>query len=379
MIAPLPVAQHWLAVVARLPPAWQAAASEVKLAEHATAISARVWRVQLGAGWALALKLAAEGAPLETEAQALRWLAAHRCPVPSVLAVSPEQPLAWITLEWCGDRTLDDEAETASPNRLASLGRRLAATIPLLEQGFAPLTAQTQSDRQSWEARVAALRTQSATWLEATPEALAWLFGRPLRAPAVRTVRAALEHAIDADPDIGSLDYNARNVVVVERGLVIVDFAAVGVDWPERRFVQYGTATGSGAELAGDDEPPPDANAPESRGHRSTGETATDHAPAGNFATVIGPASARHYAELTARWRQAEVRERLWLVDAHDLLLLCMAAGQLQLIATGQAVRQRARAWANVDARRERLRRLLTRRVAPDGPAAAARRALRTR
>ena len=60
-------------------------------------------------------------------------------------------------------------------------------------------------------------------------------------------LRRTVALALGGEPDVGSLDYNARNVVLDEaRGRVtLVDFAATGVDWPERRLVQYATATGT--------------------------------------------------------------------------------------------------------------------------------------
>ena len=60
-------------------------------------------------------------------------------------------------------------------------------------------------------------------------------------------LRRTVALALGGEPDVGSLDYNARNVVLDEAGgrVTLVDFAATGVDWPERRLVQYATATGT--------------------------------------------------------------------------------------------------------------------------------------
>jgi hypothetical protein len=332
----------WRDVAVALPASHRGEPREVRPAGPAESPSARVWRVTLEDGPKLALKLAAPGAPLDAEAWGLRWLGERGAPVPAVLAVDPTQPAAWLALAWCGDTTLDEAVQTATSWKLATLGRRLAVAASAVERAYRPVTAGLRR-QATWHERVAALREQTSPWIAAAPEALAWL-GEGRRAGGDRAAENLLERtlaaALGAEADVGSLDYNARNVVLGERPSVmtLLDFAATGVDWPERRFVQYGTATGAG--LTG-----------------------------GDFRSVIGPASVRAYATTVAPQREADEHDVARAVDAHDVLLLLTAATGLRAVAGGVAHPERAQGWADVSARRVALRRLLRRRLVVDGPA----------
>jgi hypothetical protein len=314
--------------------------------------------VGLAGGRTLAVKLAAGEAALEGETHTLRWLGERRAPTPRVVAVDASRPARWLALSWCGERTLDGALRAAPAPDGAALGRRLAAAVAALEAAFEPVSAGMRR-RAGWGERVAALRAQAAPWADAAPEALAWLLDNPA---AGREQRAALEAtvalAFSATPDVGSLDYNASNVVVDSRGrLTVLDFAATGVDWPERRLVQYGTATGAG-ETPG---------APDGPG-AGTG---------GPFRSALDRTSVQRYAGLRAAREGKDGREVVATVDAHDLLLLLAAGAGVMAVARGTAHPERARAWADVASRRAALLRLLRRPLAGHGPAAALRAAIR--
>lgn len=332
--------------------------------------SARVWKLRFAGGLTLALKLAAPNAPVEAEGRILTWLAGQGAPVPAVLATDPAQPPTWIALEWCGDDTLDDvlQREDVLPpdvRRLAEapgvlaggrdevtpLGVALAVAVAAVERAFAPATARLQADPDSWLPRCRALQAQTEPWAAGAAQGLAWLTGEPLSPSLTAALQSATALAMNAPPSAGCLDYNARNVVVdgVAGGtprLALLDFSATGVDWPARRFVQYGTATGAGR-----------------RG--------------GNFVSAIQPASTRAYAEAVAALWEADAPAVALTVDAHHLLLLLTAAQSLRAIASGAAHPERTRAWTDTAARRERLLTLLRRPLAPDGPAERVRARLR--
>jgi hypothetical protein len=296
-----------------------------------------VWKLGFSNAPPLALKLAHPLAPLALESQVLATLR-RRSPVPDVLAVSPAAAPTWIALEWCGDLTLDDVAQTASPAELRRLGLALAAAVAAVEAAFAPLDARWQTQSGGSAARVAALREQAAGWVAAAPAALAWLLGAHLDHTLKALLVAALAPATHSVPTLGSLDYNARNVVLDGDRLSLIDFAAVGADWPERRFVQYGTAIG--ASLVD-----------------------------GGFASAIDAASVAAYAAEVAPLRGVPVADVAHRIDAHDLLLLLTAAHHLRMIEAGQAHPDRAAAWANVPRRRAQLLALLRRQLVSDGPA----------
>jgi hypothetical protein len=335
----------WPEVGAALPAPYQ---GEVVAARRAGG-AGRVWRIDLAGGRALALKLAA-GAPLGSEARTLDWLGQRGAPVPGVLALDgAQEPARWLALEWAGDLTLDDALVEATPARRATLGRRLALAVAAVEAAFGPVSEGLRRQPE-WGVRVAALREQAAPWAEAAPDALEWLlggFGVGTRAGgAQRALGETVALALGGAPEVGSLDYNPRNVVLGRFGnrkgrLTLVDFPATGVDWPERRLVQYATGTG------------------------------------GTFRSALGPAGVRAYAAAVAPRRGVDPDLVVATVDAHEVLLLLAAAAGLRAVAEGAAHPERAKAWRDVAGRREALLALLRRPVAGGGPAAAVRAAVR--
>ena len=118
-----------------------------------------------------AFVVAAPGAALDVEAQALTWLTRCDCPVPALLATSGTRPLRWIALEWCGDRTL---ADVVAPKMPAGLGPRLAATCACVEAAFARLAGPNGGFP---DGAAAELRRQNAPWVAEAPAALEWLLG----------------------------------------------------------------------------------------------------------------------------------------------------------------------------------------------------------
>lgn len=336
--------------------------------------SARVWKLRFAGDLTLALKLAAPNAPLDAEQRTLAWLAGQGAPVPAVLATDPAQPSTWMALEWCGDDTLDDalqrtdvlppdvrraaevpEARAAGRDEVTRLGGALAAAVAAVERAFAPATARLRADPASWLPRCRALQAQTEPWAAGAVQGLTWLTGAPPSQSLAEALNVAVALAMNTPPSAGSLDYNARNAVLNSVAgetprLTLLDFSATGVDWPARRFVQYGTATGSGRR-------------------------------SGNFVSAIQRESTLAYAEAVAPTWGTDAPAVQQTVDAHDLLLLLTAAQTLRAIATGKAHPERARAWTGIgtdlSARRARLLSLLRRPLAPDGPAESVRARLR--
>ncbi|MDQ3703026.1 MAG: hypothetical protein M3442_19205, partial [Chloroflexota bacterium] len=273
-------------------------------------------------------------------------------------------------LEWCGDDTLDDVLQrtdvlppdirraagapdpwAAGREDVTRLGVALAASVAAVERAFAPATARLRADPGTWLPRWRALQAQTEPWAAGAAQGLAWLTGEPLSQSLAEALRVAVALAMNALPSAGSLDYNARNAVLngVAGGtprLTLLDFSATGMDWPARRFVQYGTAAGGGQH-------------------------------SGNFVSAIQPASTLAYAEAVAPLWGTDAPAVQQTVDAHDLLLLLTAAQSLRAIASGKAHPERTRAWSDTGARRERLLSLLRRPLAPQGPAESVRAHLR--
>jgi hypothetical protein len=373
-----PLSPLWSQVGVALPPPYGGAL-------RGTHPFGRVWKLVPEHGPPLALKLAAPGSGLSGEARTLAWLASRGAPVPRVLALDASDPPQWLALEWCGDRTLDDAAQTASEDERAALGLALAGAVAAVERAFAPLTAGVRSRPDGWKAKLRALRAQAAPWIEAAQGALAWLLGHPPPPETAAALGATLRLARDAPADAGSLDYNARNVVLGETpertpgdpvagsapagqqpgAPIIVDFAVAGVDWPARRFVQYGTATGTGRP-PGDRAGATRTEGPAAGGHGGSTGRAPD---TGTFQTVIDPGAVQAYAAAVAPLWERDAAAVARAVDAHDVLLLLTAAAGLASVAARTAHPERAAAWADVTGRRERLLALLHRRLVDGGPA----------
>ena len=279
-------------------------------------VTARVTRVTLPDGREAAVKRAAPNAPVDREAAVVRFLHARGCAVPAVIAASDAE----LVTEWCGERTLDDALQDGQPASGAALidavlgvGRALSELAPTLVTARDALVAQ-------WE-----------PWLAAITGALEWLTGLA----AEELIAEVVERAITCEPEAGSLDYTARNVLVDSTGerVWLIDFAATGFDWTERRLAQYALAAGAGR-------------------------------PDGLFLSALNAAAVSRLTDPTG-------------LDAHEVGLLLTAAEHLRQVDAGEASAARARAWSNVSARRASLLALLRRPLAESGPAERLRAALR--
>jgi hypothetical protein len=283
-------------------------------ANAAVTLTARVGKVILEDGTTAARKAAAPGAPVAGEAAALRFLRARGCPVPYVLAADETALLT----EWVGDTTLDDALQAGEEVD----GAALLSAVRSVSEALAAVVPSKEGARD-------ALAADLGAWAGAMPDALAWL-GASYAAEALAPV---IERALACPPRPGSLDYTARNVVLSESGPVLIDFAAVGFDWDERRAAQY--ALSAGADRAD-----------------------------GEFRSALAGEA------VDASWDPEGI-------DAHEVLLLGIAAEQLRQVAVGRSSRARTAAWRNIERRRESLRRLLARPLCTEGPAAAFRAAVR--
>ncbi|HET7768184.1 MAG TPA: phosphotransferase [Chloroflexota bacterium] len=279
-------------------------------------ITARVTRVTLPDGRRAALKRAAPGAPVDREAAVLRFLHARGCAVPEVISASSDE----LVTEWCGEHTLDDALQAG----LAVSGSGLSEAVRGVGRAMNPVAPAPASAHD-------ALRAQLAPWLAALPAALRWLSG----AGDERLLAAVIQRALECPPEAGSLDYTARNVLVGATGeqVWLIDFAATGFDWTERRLAQYALSAGSGR-------------------------------PAGVFRSALDATVCGALEDPAG-------------VDAHEVILLLTASEHLRQVETGDAHEERSRAWANVAERRASLLTLLRRPLAESGPAAELRAALR--
>ena len=294
----------WDEIAASLPAEWRQPARVEQR-------SPRAWKVTGPGGATVGVKLAVETARVEREGSVLRFLHRRGCAVPRVVAAGSR----WLVTEWAGDETLDDVLQR---------GRGVDAA--LLTAAVRAVSEALSSVAGAGDGAGGSLRAQLAPWAETLRAALEWL---GVAAPE-RVVAATVDRAVACEPRPGSLDYTSRNVVVDSGKLSLLDFAATGFDWDERRLAQY--ALSAGAAM-------PDAE----------------------FRSALTAAA------VGAAWDVEGV-------DAHEAVLLLIAAEQLRQVEAGEAHADRAAGWRNVAQRKASLRRLLARPLCSTGPAAALRR-----
>ena len=209
------------------------------------------WRVRDDGGRVLAVKQVADRRAvtiggkdaLATEWRTLSLLFETGAAVPKPVAYDPDSGL--LVTEWASGPTVDDlcqdDAETARsalPIALARLGfieQVMAARVAELEPYVCALNydGYLTDDFQQFAELAWSGFTQLARLGDARDRACeaAWL--------------GALDVIVASEPTLGSLDYNARNVVIGTDDARFLDFSTIGWDWPERRVVQYFTGLGA--------------------------------------------------------------------------------------------------------------------------------------
>ncbi|HIE27767.1 TPA: hypothetical protein EYP66_10810 [Candidatus Poribacteria bacterium] len=265
------------------------------------------------------------------EANILKLLKREGCPVPDVIASNESTQI--IVLEWCGDTTWDDlcQDETIVDKkrytRLAIEGfcrieRVFSEKAGLVEPYVYPLDYKSHLYQIGEKLLTSARRCISD---------LAWIRDEPLTESETKIVDESwdeISHCIlERQSTLGTLDYNARNIIIDRNRLTFIDFAKIGWDWPERRLMQY--LTGLGAHIEG-----------------------------GNFTTLLDAEHTGLYAEIMSRidvtlnWQKLAA-----LVDYHHILFYLTAIIRLLRLLKNPEIRQSillSRAWGPVKPRMTR-------------------------
>lgn len=268
---------------------------------------------------------------LSVEANILKLLRREGCPVPDV--ITSDESTQVIVLEWCGDITWDDlcQDETVVDKRrytksaiegFCDIERVFSENVSLLEPYVYPLDYQSHLHQIGEELLTSARHCISD---------LAWIRDEPLTEAETKIVDESwdeISHCIlKRHPSLGTLDYNARNIIIDQNRLTFIDFAKIGWDWSERRLMQY--LTGLGA-----------------------------HTEGGNFVTLLDAKHTKLYAEAMSRidvkldWRKLTA-----LVDYHHILFYLTAIIRLLDILRNPENRQNvllSRAWGAVEPRMAR-------------------------
>ena len=180
--------------------------------------------------------------PFQIETAVLLRLHQAGCRVPELYWWS--DPTGCLLMEWCGDTTLDDVAQKTPIEDLRQLMQNTVRAFCQLEAGFAK-SADTLTPYIYPLDYSVVLRDTLRTLLDqgrTTLDYLGWMRGEPMPSDQAGTLDAIwdrLSHRLrEAKPTLGTLDYNARNIVVDGSIPTFIDFGSIGWDWGERRLVQ---------------------------------------------------------------------------------------------------------------------------------------------
>ena len=180
--------------------------------------------------------------PFQTETAVLLRLHQAGCRVPELYWWSDSA--SCLLMEWCGDTTLDDLAQETPIDELKPIVQNTIRAFRQLEEGFAK-TAHALNPYIYPLDYPAFLRDMMGALLNQgrkTLDYLAWMKGEPMPSDQAGTLDAIWERLSNrlhrGAPTLGTLDYNARNIVVNGETPTFIDFGSIGWDWSERRLVQ---------------------------------------------------------------------------------------------------------------------------------------------
>jgi len=227
--------------------------TKIENVRHGNLIRNNVWKAHAEDGKVYAVKqyvVPSEGSysPSFVETSILKLLRRKGCPVPEVIDSEGE----FIVLEWCGDLTLDDicqygdDADKELYAKLAIEGFcKIEETFSKNAKSIEPYAFHNQEIlRANGEKLLASARACISN--------LAWIRGEPLSEAENRLVDDAWDKIarciLNKTTTLGSLDYNALNIIVDKNRVSFIDFSSIGYDWRERRLVQYLTGLGAHKE-----------------------------------------------------------------------------------------------------------------------------------
>ncbi len=311
---------------------------------HGTLERNNVWRLTaMGSSFLLKQHLIAQPVgestftPFQIESAVLLRLHQAGCRVPKLYWWSDSA--GYLLMEWCGDTTLDDLAQEVPIDEIKPIVQNTVRAFCQLEQGFAK-SADTLNPYIYPLDYPTDLHNLMQTLLDQgrkTLDYLAWLKGEPMPSGQAIRLDAIWERLSNrlhsATPTLGTLDYNARNIVLDGDTPTFIDFGSIGWDWGERRLVQSLNSLGANR-----------AN--------------------GNFVSLLEPETIKEYAKQVTTYREGcSETEIAAQVDRHQLLF-CLSIIHRLLQATAQpeeaGSKATLQAWGNPKARFRHALALLT-------------------
>ena len=275
--------------------------------------------------------------PFQIESAALLRLHQAGCRVPELYWWSDSA--SCLLMEWCGDTTLDDLAQETSIDELKPIVQNTVRAFCQLEEGFAKTAHALNPYIYPLDYPVFLPDMMEALLDQGrkTLDYLAWMKGEPIPADQARGLNAIWERMSNrlhrATSTLGTLDYNARNIVLDGDTPTFIDFGSIGWDWSERRLVQSLNSLGANR-----------AN--------------------GNSVNLLDQEIVKKYAGQVAEhredWSETEIAAQ---VDYHQLLFyLSIVYRLLQSTAQPETPESKAtlQAWGDPKARFQRALTLLT-------------------
>ncbi|MCG9129081.1 phosphotransferase [Candidatus Poribacteria bacterium] len=186
--------------------------------------------------------------PREIEQFTLTTLHNNGCQVPQVIwELSQHNALL---LEWCGDQTLDDLAQGVKTPNLSTILQNSLNSLCQIELVF-----EKYSDKftpyifeYDYNSNLKRILEQG----KKTISYLTHLNKKEMSTSAKSRLEMLWETLsnllIDSKPTLGTLDYQARNIVINDDMSFFIDFGSVGLDWQERRVIQYINSVGANYE-----------------------------------------------------------------------------------------------------------------------------------
>ena len=270
--------------------------------------------------------------PFEVESSVLSTLREAGCSVPKVVWRS--DPDSCLLLEWRGESTLDDVAQTTPLESLKETTINALGEFCQVEKCFADRHADFAPyvyplDYPTY------LRQTMDDILDRGRKTLGYL-ARSSGEPSpteLDKLWSNFTQAICADSaTLGTLDYNARNIVIDAGGISFVDFGSIGWDWSERRIVQFFNSLGA-----------------------QRGE--------GNFVNLLDRDVIRAYASRAITYRSGNSEEDIFTQLDYHIILFYLSIVYRLLAAAAQPVQEEnkalLKAWGNAEVRLKRALEIL--------------------
>ncbi len=275
-------------------------------------------------------------APTQTEAFVLTTLYDAGCNVPRIIWQSDSD--SYLLLEWVGESTLDDIAQTDSSDTVTKATINALTAFCQVEEAFVNHagTIQPHVYRLDYPTFLAQAMDTMINRGRTTLSYLSHLNGT--RGSTARKAefdafwKKLSERLRLNTPTLGALDYNARNVLLRGEAPSFVDFACIGWDWSERRIIQLFNSLGSNRN-------------------------------SGNFINLLNRDIVKTYTKQAVRYRAGcSERDIAAQIDYHNILFYLATVHRLLEAVVHPKTKthkQLLSAWRNPDARLKRALYLL--------------------